>query len=182
MSSARLSGLAPVVSPESRLLILGSFPSEASLKAQQYYAHPRNHFWPIVSAIWGLEGDQALQQRPYTQRLPVAHAHGLAIWDVYATCERVGSLDSAIREARLNDLPGLMRQLPHLQAIAHNGGESARHARLTRNLGLPVHTLPSSSPANATWSLARKVAAWREVFAAAGVDRAQRASTCEEVP
>ena len=182
MSSARLSGLAPVVSPESRLLILGSFPSEASLKAQQYYAHPRNHFWPIVSAIWGLEGDQALQHRPYAQRLPVALAHGLAIWDVYAACERVGSLDSAIREARLNDLPGLMRQLPHLQAIAHNGGESARHARLTRSLGLPVHPLPSSSPANATWSLARKVAAWREVFAAAGADRPLRASTCAEAP
>ena len=75
-----------------------------------------------------------------------------------------------------------MRQLPHLQAIAHNGGESARHARLARSLGLPVHPLPSSSPANATWSLARKVAAWGEVFAAAGVDRPLRASTCAEAP
>lgn len=168
MSSVRLSGLAPVVSPEARLLILGSFPSEASLKAQQYYAHPRNHFWPILSAIWGLRGDEALQHRAYAERLPVVLSHGLAIWDVYAGCRREGSLDSAIEQAELNDLRGLVQRLPGLRAIAHNGGESARHMRLTGQLGLPVHKLPSSSPANASWSLDRKVAAWREVFVQAG--------------
>ena len=166
---ARLCGLAPVVGPGARLLILGSFPSEASLRAQQYYAHPRNQFWPILSAIWGLEGEQALSALPYAERLPVAIARGLAFWDVYAGCERQGSLDSAIRSPQLNDLAGLIRRLPTLRAIAHNGGESARHAKLTRALGLPVHTLPSSSPANATWSFERKVAAWRSVFEATGV-------------
>jgi len=167
--SVRLTGLAPVAGPGARLLILGSFPSEASLRAQQYYAHPRNQFWPILSAIWGLEGEQALSALPYAERLPVAIARGLAIWDVYAGCERQGSLDSAIRSPQLNDLAGLIRRLPTLRAIAHNGGESARHAKLTRALGLPVHTLPSSSPANATWSFERKVAAWRSVFEATGV-------------
>lgn len=168
-SATRLSGLAPVVAPGARLLVLGSFPSAASLKAQQYYAHPRNHFWPILSALWGLSGEAALQHRPYAERLPEAHAHGLAIWDVYAGCEREGSLDSAIREAELNDLSGLVRQLPTLRAIAHNGGESARHMRITQALGLPVLKLPSTSPANASWSLDRKLAAWREAFAQAGV-------------
>lgn len=166
---ARLTGLAPVAGPGARLLILGSFPSVASLQAQQYYAHPRNHFWPILSAIWGLQGAQALSTLPYAERLPIAMAHGLAIWDVYAGCEREGSLDSAIRGAQLNDLTGLQRRLPTLRAIAHNGGESARHMKITQALGLPVCKLPSTSPANASWSFERKLATWREVFERHGV-------------
>ena len=165
----RLSGLDPVVASGARLLVLGSFPSEASLQAQQYYAHPRNHFWPIVSALWGLTGDAALPSRPYAERVAEAQARGLAIWDVYASCEREGSLDSAIRAAQLNDLPGLLARVPTLRAIAHNGGESARHMPITRGLGVPVFRLPSTSPANASWSLERKLAAWREVFDAAGL-------------
>ena len=168
----RLTGLAPVAATGARLLVLGSFPSVASLQAQQYYAHPRNHFWPILSAIWGLEGAHALSALPYAERLPIATAHGLAIWDVYAGCEREGSLDSAIRGAQLNDLHGLQRRLPTLRAIAHNGGESARHKRVTQALGLPVCQLPSTSPANASWSFERKLAAWREVFERYGVGAA----------
>jgi len=167
--SPRLLGLAPVVGPGARLLVLGSFPSVASLAAQQYYAHPRNQFWPIVSAIWGMAGEQALPALPYAQRLPIALAHGLAIWDVYAGCERQGSLDSAIEQATLNDLASLIQRIPTLQAIAHNGGESARHMKITQALGLPVYKLPSTSPANASWSFERKLAAWREVFERAGI-------------
>ncbi|MCU0942451.1 MAG: DNA-deoxyinosine glycosylase, partial [Hydrogenophaga sp.] len=96
-------------------------------------------------------------------------AHGLGIWDVYASCEREGSLDTAIRDPALNDLAGLRIRCPHLQAIAHNGGESFRHARHTRALGLPVHRLPSTSPANAGWSFERKLQAWSEVLAAYGM-------------
>ncbi len=169
LPAPRLSGLPPVLGDGARLLVLGSFPSVASLRAQQYYAHPRNHFWPILSALWGLEGAQALQNLPYAQRLPIVRAHGLAIWDVYAGCQREGSLDSAIEHAELNDLAGLIRRVPTLQAIAHNGGESARYMKLTRALGLPVHKLPSTSPANASWSFARKLEAWREVFEPLGL-------------
>jgi hypoxanthine-DNA glycosylase len=173
IQSTQLSGLPPVVAPGARLLVLGSFPSVASLQAQQYYAHPRNHFWPILSALWGLAGDvgshAALQHRPYAERLPVAHDHSLAIWDVYAHCQREGSLDSDIRNAELNDLHGLIQHVPTLRAIAHNGSESARHIRVTQSLGLPVFKLPSTSPANASWSFERKLAAWREVFEQAGV-------------
>lgn len=165
----RLTGLAPVAGPGARLLVLGSFPSVASLQAQQYYAHPRNHFWPILSAIWGLRGRQALSALPYAERLPIAIVHGVAIWDVYAGCEREGSLDSAIRSAQLNDLAGLQRRLPTLRGVAHNGGESARHMKITQALGLPVCQLPSTSPANASWSFERKLAAWREVFERFGV-------------
>lgn len=168
-NSPVLNGLAPVWSPQIRLLILGSFPSVASLTQQQYYAHPRNHFWPILSALWGLSGPQALNARPYEERLAVVHDKGLGIWDVYASCEREGSLDSDIQHAQLNDLAGLIQRSPALQAIAHNGGESARHMKVTRQFGLPVLKLPSTSPANASWSFDKKLAAWREVFAQAGL-------------
>ena len=165
----RLQGLAPVVGPGAKLLVLGSFPGVASLLAQQYYAHPRNQFWPILSALWGLEVGEALNALPYSERLSVVKGRGLAIWDVYAGCVREGSLDSAIKASELNDLAGLIRQVPTLRAIAHNGGESARHTRVTQALGLPVFKLPSTSPANASWSFERKLAAWREAFAQAGL-------------
>lgn len=155
-----LQGLAPVTAPGTRLLVLGSFPGVASLAAGQYYAHPRNQFWPLLSALWGVD----LVALPYERRLQEVKARGLGIWDVYAHCRREGSLDSAIRDAQLNDLAGLQRRLPRLSGIAHNGGESARAMRVTAALGVPVARLPSTSPANASWSFERKLAAWREVF------------------
>ena len=159
-----LQGLAPVAGPGTRLLVLGSFPGVASLKAQQYYGHPRNHFWPILAALWQVD----LPALPYAERLAVMQAHGLGLWDVHAACRREGSLDSAIEATVPNDLAGLAVRLPQLQAIAHNGGESARARRVTEALGRPVYRLPSTSPANASWSFERKLAAWREVFAAHG--------------
>ena len=86
-------------------------------------------------------------------------------------CRRVGSLDSAIRDAEFNDLASLLERAPGLCGFAHNGGESARAMRRTAGLGLPVWALPSSSPANASWSFERKLAAWRQAFEAAGVLR-----------
>lgn len=159
-----LAGLAPVISFDTRLMVLGSFPGVASLASQQYYAHPRNHFWPVLSALWGLSDEQALQRRPYAERVATALAQGLGIWDVYAACQRVGSLDSAIEQAQLNELHQLRRWAPGLRGIVHNGGESARHMKITQALGLPVLKLPSTSPANASWSFERKLAAWREAF------------------
>jgi hypoxanthine-DNA glycosylase len=161
----RLQGLAPVAGPGTRLLVLGSFPGVASLRAQQYYGHPRNHFWPILSALWADD----LLAMPYAARLQAMQSHGLGLWDVHASCCREGSLDSAIEQAEPNDLAGLVTRLPALQAIAHNGGESARTMRLTRTLGRPVYRLPSTSPANASWSFDRKLAAWRAVFEAHGI-------------
>jgi len=156
----RLQGLPPIWSPRAKLLVLGSFPSIASLQSQSYYAHPRNQFWPILASLW----QQDLSRLDYAGRVAMAQTHGLAIWDVYDSCLREGSLDSAIQAAQANDLLGLAARMPQLQAIAHNGGESARHMALTRTLGLPVYKLPSTSPAHAAWSLERKREAWREVL------------------
>lgn len=156
----RLLGLAPVVNAGTRLIVLGSFPGVASLKAQQYYGHPQNHFWKILGALWATP----LPQMPYAQRLESMLAHGVGLWDVYGACEREGSLDSAIRQGELNDFAWLQAQCPHLQVIAHNGGESFKHAKHTERLGLPIYKLPSTSPANASWSFDRKLVVWKEVF------------------
>jgi hypoxanthine-DNA glycosylase len=156
----QLRGLRPVIGRNTRLLVLGSFPGVASLQAQQYYGHPRNQFWPILSALWGVD----LAGMDYARRIAEVRRRGLGIWDVYASCRREGSLDRAIEDAELNDLASLRRRAPGLRALAHNGGESARAMAITRTLGLPVHRLPSTSPANATWSFERKLAAWRAVF------------------
>ncbi len=94
------------------------------------------------------------------------------MWDVYASCERVGSLDTAIKHPQVNDIASLRQRCPQLRAIAHNGGESFRHACHTQALGLPVYRLPSTSPANASWRFERELSAWREVIQAAGlIDR-----------
>ena len=154
-----------MIEPRTRLVVLGSFPGVASLRAQQYYGHPRNQFWLLLSRLWAVD----LMALPYPQRLAQMQQRGLGLWDVYAHCRRVGSLDSAIEQAELNDLARLTALAPALQAIAHNGGESARAMRHTRALGLPVYRLPSTSPANASWSFERKLAAWHAVLAAHGV-------------
>jgi len=161
----RLQGLDPVVAAHTRVLVLGSFPSEASLAAGQYYAHPRNQFWSILSSLWHID----LRALTYAHRLDEVRRRGLGIWDVYASCQREGSLDSAIEHAQPNDLPGLVKRLTQLRAIAHNGGESARAMALTRTLAPEVVRLPSTSPANASWSLQRKLDAWRALFVAHGL-------------
>jgi hypoxanthine-DNA glycosylase len=160
-----LEGLGPVVDANTRLVVLGSFPGVASLRAQQYYGHPRNHFWTILGSLWDVD----LKTSTYPQRLAAVRAHGLGLWDVYASCSREGSLDSAIVDARLNDLASLTRLAPQLRAIVHNGGESARSMRVTAALGLPVIRLPSTSPANASWNFERKLAAWRAALEEHGV-------------
>ena len=155
-----LEGLPAVIDLRTRLVVLGSFPGVASLQAAQYYGHPRNQFWPILSALWDVD----LMGLPYAQRLRVMLNHGVGLWDAYASCIRPGSLDSAIREPVLNDLASLKLRAPDLQAVAHNGGESARSKHHTEALGITAHQLPSTSPANASWSYARKLAAWQAVF------------------
>ncbi len=160
-----LEGLPPVLGRETRLVVLGSFPGVASLAAGQYYAHPRNQFWPILSAIWGVD----LVAMPYRHRLAEVKRRGLGLWDVYARCRREGSLDQSIEDAQYNDFASLARRAPRLQAVAHNGGESARAMRHTAAFGWAVIRLPSTSPANASWSFERKLVAWREAFAAHGI-------------
>ncbi|WP_310613435.1 DNA-deoxyinosine glycosylase [Limnohabitans sp.] len=163
-----LQGLSPLLDANTRLVVLGSFPGVASLRAQQYYGHPQNQFWKIMATLLSPNAAEVLAM-PYTERAQWLLSHGVGLWDVYAACERVGSLDAHIQNAQSNDLQSLREHCPDLVAIAHNGGESFKHAKLTRALGLSVYRLPSTSPAHASWTFARKCEAWREVFQAAGL-------------
>jgi hypoxanthine-DNA glycosylase len=159
----RLTGLPPLLSANTRLLVLGSFPSAVSLATQRYYGHPQNHFWKILRALW-VDHPAAVAAGDYAASTRWMLGQGVGLWDVYAACERQGSLDSAIRHAQVNDLTSLRLRCPRLQAIAHNGGESFKHAKHSAALGLPIHRLPSTSAANASWSFERKLAAWQDVF------------------
>lgn len=161
----RLHGLDPVWRPDARLLVLGSFPGVASLQARQYYAHPRNAFWPVMAAVIGLPD---LPQLPYAQRLLRLQAAGVALWDAVAACERDGSLDSAIRAAQPSGLADLVARLPGLRAIACNGATAYRETmRLLPGAPWPLHPLPSTSPAHAGLPLTAKIQAWCERLAPA---------------
>ena len=120
----RLTSLAAVLPPDTRLLVLGSMPGAASLAAQQYYAHPRNAFWPIMSQLFGFAADL-----PYPQRLMQLQAQGIGLWDVLQSCERQGSLDSAIRAETPNDFASLLQQQPQIRALAFNGAKAAQSFR-----------------------------------------------------
>ena len=147
----------PVVDAHTRLLILGSLPGDASLKAAQYYGHPQNGFWRLVGGVIGVD----LVTLPYPDRLGALKAAGVGLWDVIASATRPGSLDTAIRDVEAADLNRLIETLPALQAIAFNGGTAARIGRrgLARRAGLALIDLPSSSPAY-TRPLPEKAAAW----------------------
>lgn len=147
----------PVVDVKTRLLILGSLPGDASLKAGQYYAHPRNAFWRLTGGVIGTD----LVALPYAGRLEALKAAGVGLWDVIASADRPGSLDAAIRNAEAADLNRLITGLPLLRAVAFNGGTAARLGRrgLTLRPGLRLIDLPSSSPAY-TRPLAEKAADW----------------------
>jgi hypoxanthine-DNA glycosylase len=157
-AARRLRGLPPVIAPDARVLILGSFPSEASLAARQYYAHPRNHFWSILGAVL----HEPLRELPYADRLSRVKAHRVAIWDTIVACERDGSLDAAIRNAERGEIARVRSVARDLQAVCFNGNTAGRARAAWANAGYATLILPSTSPAY-TRPFADKLAAWREL-------------------
>ncbi len=155
-----LIGLAPVVDQHTRLVILGSFPGAQSLAAQQYYAHPRNQFWPLLSSLTG----ENLSSLPYAERLPRLLAHRIGIWDVLGACQREGSLDSAIKQAQANDFSLLRARCPELEKVAFNGKAAGKFAAEFAQAGFQTFVLPSSSPANAMLSFAEKLQQWQQIL------------------
>ncbi|WP_296942198.1 DNA-deoxyinosine glycosylase [uncultured Massilia sp.] len=160
MSDSLLTGLAPVIDPATRILILGSFPGAASLAAGQYYAHPRNQFWKLVGALVG----EDLYSLPYAERLPRLLAHRFGLWDVLAACERAGSLDAAIRKPAANDFARLRLLCPALETVGFNGRTSGKFAPQFAAHGYRTVVLPSSSPANAAMSFDGKLQYWRQLM------------------
>lgn len=157
----RKASFAPIVRPDTRLLLLGSLPGEASLRAERYYAHPQNQFWRLVGPVIGRED---LHQLDYAARLELLGEAGVGLWDVVADALRAGSLDGAIRDHRPNDLRRLIGTLPALRAIGFNGGTAARIGRrlIGGSGGIPLLDLPSSSPAY-TLSFTEKRRIWAQL-------------------
>ena len=155
----RKAGFPPVTNVDTRVLILGSLPGEASLAAQQYYGNPRNAFWRLMEGVLGAP----LVPLAYEARLAALLPRGVGLWDVIAEAERPGSLDAAIRDPAANDLLALVETLPALRLVAFNGGTAAKLG--SRLVGDRVATLalPSSSPAHAARSFAEKAEIWGQL-------------------
>ena len=157
-------GLPPVVDDGTRVLVLGSMPGQVSLQMQQYYAHPRNAFWRIMSELLGLD-DHA----DYAARLDAMLAAGIGLWDVLRLCDRPGSLDSAIVRDSMeaNDFEKLFAQRPSITQVFFNGAKAEQVFRrlVAPNLARPPTylRLPSTSPANAGVAYDAKLRAWRAV-------------------
>ncbi len=160
LSPPLLSGFPPVMRADARLLILGSFPGAASLAAGQYYAHPRNQFWRLLSAVL----DEDVASLPYHTRLERLASHQIGLWDVIAACEREGSLDASIRRAQTADFSLLQQGYPALRRIAFNGKTAGRFAPLFAEAGFETRVLPSSSPANAQLSFEQKLVQWQALL------------------
>lgn len=165
-----LTGLPPIIGRDARVLVLGSMPSVASLTARQYYAHPQNTFWQIMTTLAArqnaLDACPPQARIPYPKRIAAVKRAGVAVWDVLGECEREGSGDAAIVSGseRANDVVSLLVKSPSVCAVALNGGKARqcfdRHIRANLPREMQVVALPSTSPANARMTPARKQTIW----------------------
>lgn len=159
-----LTSFPPLARADARVLVLGSMPGVASLAAACYYAHPRNSFWRILADVIGCAADAA-----YAQRIEALQMARIALWDVLARCRRAGSLDSEIApdSVRANDLASLYAHCPRIARVCFNGAAAAqwyRRLQLPRPPGIDFVALPSTSPAHAGMTYARKQALWHQAL------------------
>jgi TDG/mug DNA glycosylase family protein len=157
----------PVAGSHARTLILGSLPGQKSLQAQEYYAHPQNAFWKIVSELFDVPSPA-----PYNRRIQILTDHGIALWDVLAAAERPGSLDSSIvhATARTNDFASFFRAHPQIRRVFFNGRKAEEMYRrfvlpglTTEFEELRYECLPSTSPAHAGMTFAKKLESWARI-------------------
>jgi hypoxanthine-DNA glycosylase len=166
---SRSRGFAPIAAPDAQVLILGSLPGQRSLAQRQYYAQPQNAFWRLMGALFG-----AGPELPYAERTARLIAQRVAVWDVCKAAAREGSLDAAIDLATVipNDFRSFLRTHPAIGLVCTNGGTATRlYQRLVlpglpaTARALPVHPLPSTSPAHAALRFEQKLERWRIVAA-----------------
>ncbi|PWM14044.1 MAG: DNA-deoxyinosine glycosylase [Clostridia bacterium] len=159
MAERQAHPIAPVFDEMSRILILGSFPSVKSREAGFFYGHPQNRFWRVLAAVLGCPVPATIDEKRN-----MLLAHHVAVWDVIASCEITGSSDSSIRNVVPTDLGRLLADAP-ISAIFCNGGTALRlYQKYQQNsTGIPAAGLPSTSPANAAWTLNRLVSVWNVI-------------------
>lgn len=166
-TAPRVQGFAPLMASGARIIVLGTMPGVASLRQQQYYAHPRNAFWPIAASVCGFD-----PQASYAARSEALVSSGIALWDVLQACERPGSLDANINLNSIvpNDFESFFRKNPGIVRVCFNGGKAAA---LYRRYVLPALTiacelqyveLPSTSPAHAAMRREEKLAVWERAL------------------
>lgn len=152
---------APIVGEDARVLVLGSIPGDRSLALNEYYGHPQNRFWHVMARLCGQE-----VPRSYSEKREMLLRNGIALWDVAHQAFRPGSMDSDIRDEKPNDIPALAASLPQLHTIAFNGKTAERlyDKYFPRAASLRYLSLPSTSPANAAFSLERLCEYWRKIW------------------
>ncbi len=157
-----LESFAPVVNAHTRILVIGSMPGEASLRARQYYAYARNQFWQLMFDLL----EHGRPPHDYQDKLHTLLSHGIGLWDALARCERTGSLDGNIKQPVPNDFPALFARYPQIRTLLFNGQAAAAHFK--RAFGFPAdktcRILPSTSPAHAARSYAEKRRIWGQAL------------------
>ncbi len=162
----QVQSFASIVDSSSRVLILGSMPGRASLQVGECYAHPRNLFWRLMKSVLDVDC-----RAPYGERIAQLLARRVALWDVLESCTREGSLDSDIVSSSIvpNDFVSFLEEYPSIRMICFNGAKASSSFRkhilpdLSDSSDLTFHCLPSTSPANASISFEKKLAAWAVV-------------------
>lgn len=147
----------PLFNSDSKILILGSFPSVKSREQQFYYGNPQNRFWPLLAKICGEESPATVEEKR-----ALAIRHKIAVWDVIESCDITGSSDSSIRNVRVNDLSRILN-LCDIRQIFVNGGTAYRlfQKYQKQSIGRDAVKLPSTSPANAAWNFERLYGQWK---------------------
>ncbi len=166
---SRIQSFEPIIGTDPKIMILGSMPGVASLEAQQYYAHPRNAFWPIMAELFAVQWSA-----DYARRVTQLRSLPVILWDVLKSCSREGSLDTAIaaHDVEPNPIPALLEQYPELALIAFNGATAERYFKrhvsteINNRWAMQCIRLPSTSPAHASLSLEQKLAHWRVILQA----------------
>ena len=150
----------PLFDAKSRTLILGSFPSVKSREQRFFYGHPQNRFWRVAAALYQTPVPQTVEEKK-----TLILANGLALWDVIGQCTITGSSDSSIRNAVPNDLSVILNQCPITRVFTNGKTASALYDKyLLPQTGIRAVALPSTSPANAAWDLAKLTEAWRKIL------------------
>ncbi|HII02165.1 TPA: DNA-deoxyinosine glycosylase [Methanosarcinaceae archaeon] len=152
-------GFSPVLDENTEILVLGSLPSDESIRKQQYYGNPGNDFWRLLGGAL----EEALQEMDYETRLETLKRHGVGLWDVFKAGWREGSLDSGIGDEEINNFSKLKELAPELRLVCFNGKKAGEYEVLLRKMGYETKVLPSSSGANRRYSI-KRVQEWEAVF------------------
>ena len=149
----------PVYDENSKILILGSFPSVKSREANFFYGHPQNRFWKVLAAVFGAEVPETVDEKR-----AFLLEHGVAVWDVIKSCDIVGSSDSSIKNVVSNDLREILNSAD-IRQIFVNGKTAEQYYKkyIEKEIGRKAICLPSTSPANAAWNVEKLVTEWRQI-------------------